>query len=91
MASTRKTHNKILEAIAEGTLTPQMVAEACLAYMSEAEIADMAHDNSFFEYEEEEQEEAEEYPEDYEDPHLTYERERGEASQDRMDMWRREQ
>lgn len=30
------------------------------------------------------------YEEDYEDPAVTYERERGEAFQDRVDMWRRE-
>lgn len=34
--------------------------------------------------------EREEYEEDWEDPAVTYERERGEAFQDRLDMWRRE-
>lgn len=52
----RKMTNKVLEAIENGTLTAQIVAEACLKYMSEDEVADMAHDNAFFEHEEEEAE-----------------------------------
>lgn len=54
MSNVRKITCKILEGIEEGTLTAQMVAEACLKYMSEDEVADMAHDNAFFESEEEE-------------------------------------
>ena len=41
---TRKITNKVYDALAEGTLSWQAVAEAALAYMSEDEIADMAHD-----------------------------------------------
>lgn len=94
MATTRKTHNKILEAIENGTLNHKIVAEACLAYMSEDDVKDMADANEFFEHEE-----SEDYDEDrdeygpggiYEDPAVAYERERGETFQDRVDMWRRE-
>lgn len=29
----------------EGSIDPETVARACLAYMSESEVIDMAHDN----------------------------------------------
>lgn len=43
MASPRKVTNKLFELMEEGVLDPQLVAEACLRYMSEADVADMAH------------------------------------------------
>lgn len=43
--NTRKVTNQLLEMIDEGALDPQTVVEACLAYMSEADVADMAHSN----------------------------------------------
>ena len=45
---------KILEAIDEGLLDPKQVAEACLSYMSEDDVGEMAHQNELF-------------PNDYED------------------------
>ena len=52
--STRKATNKILEMIKEGTLDKDVLITACLEYMSEKEVADMAHTESFFHNEEEE-------------------------------------
>ena len=43
--NTRKVTNQLLEMIDEGALDPQTVLEACLSYMSEADVADMAHSN----------------------------------------------
>ena len=56
---TRKVTNKLLELIEEGVLDPQMVINACLCYMSEDDVADMAHANELLEEEEEEEEEEE--------------------------------
>jgi hypothetical protein len=39
---TRKITNQILEMIEEGILDPQVVVKACLCYMDEADVADMA-------------------------------------------------
>ena len=55
---TRKVTNKLLELIEEGVLDPQMVIKACLCYMSEDDVADMAHANELLEEEEEEEESA---------------------------------
>ena len=56
---TREVTNRILEEIEEGILDPREVVMAALKYMSEDDVADMAHINEFF-YDEEEDE-------DYED------------------------
>ena len=56
--ATRKVTNKLLELIEEGVLDPQMVINACLCYMSEDDVADMAHANELLEEEEEEEEAA---------------------------------
>ena len=45
---TRQATNKILELIEEGLLDKDTVIMACLKYMSEDEVADMAHANEFF-------------------------------------------
>ena len=45
---TREITNKILEAVEEGRLNKDTVITACLKYMSENEVADMAHANEFF-------------------------------------------
>lgn len=45
---TRECTNKILEAIEDGLLDKDYVIMACLKYMSEQEVADMAHVNEFF-------------------------------------------
>jgi hypothetical protein len=50
--ATRKATNKLLELIEEGVLDPQTVLEACLCYMSEDDVADMAHANELLEEEE---------------------------------------
>lgn len=43
--ATRKVTNQLLELIEEGILDAETVLKACLSYMSEAEVADMAHYN----------------------------------------------
>lgn len=55
MANTRKVTNQLLDMVAEGVLDPQVVLEACLSYMSEASVADMAHCNELIVEEEEEE------------------------------------
>jgi hypothetical protein len=50
---TRPATNQILEMIEAGVLDRDTVIMACLKYMSEAEVADMAQANEFF-YEEDE-------------------------------------
>jgi len=54
---TRKATNKILEMVEEGLLNKDTVIMACFKYMSEDDVADMAHANEFFSDEEEETEE----------------------------------
>ena len=44
---TREATNWILEAIDEGTLDRDTVINACLKYMSEDDVRDMAHANEF--------------------------------------------
>jgi hypothetical protein len=55
----RDATNRILELVEEGMLDRDTVIMACLKYMSEDDVADMAHANEFFLDEEED--------EDYED------------------------
>lgn len=45
MRNTRRVTNQILELVDEGVLDPLTVLEACLGYMSEADVADMARSN----------------------------------------------
>lgn len=45
---TRQTTNKILELVEEGLLDRDTVIMACLKYMSEDDVADMARANEFF-------------------------------------------
>lgn len=47
MANTRKVTNLLLTWIEDGILDPQTVLEACLSYMSEADVEDMARSNDF--------------------------------------------
>ena len=55
---TRQSTDKILEMVEEGILDKDTVIMSCLKYMSEDDVADMAHSNEFFineeEYEEDE-------------------------------------
>lgn len=60
MYQTRKITNKIRDAVAEGVLSYEQVAEAALMYMSEDEVADIAHNEEFFLHEDEEDEEEDE-------------------------------
>ncbi len=53
----RKITNKIYDAVDKGVLTWEQVATAALQFMSEDEVATMAHNEEFFAYEEEEDEE----------------------------------
>ncbi len=57
--SIREITNRIYEAVDEGVLTWQQIAEAALTYMSESDVADMAHNEEFFMYEDEEEDEEE--------------------------------
>ena len=60
MRKAREITNKIYAAIDEGILTWQQVAEGALQYMSEDDVAEMAHNEEFFLYEDEQDEEDEE-------------------------------
>ena len=55
MYKTREASERILELVENGLLDKDTVILACLKYMSEDDVADMAHANEFF-YEEEEEE-----------------------------------
>jgi hypothetical protein len=44
----RDATNRILELVEEGMLDRDTVIMACLKYMSESDVADMAHCNEFF-------------------------------------------
>ena len=57
---TRQSTDKILEMVEEGILDKDTVIMSCLKYMSEDDVADMAHSNEFFYNEEEDDEEDEE-------------------------------
>ena len=51
----RKATNHVLELVEDGMLDPMVALRACLTYMSEDEVADMAEANEFFEFESEEE------------------------------------
>ena len=53
---TRQATDKILEMVEEGILDKDTVIMSCLKYMSEDDVADMAHSNEFFINEEENEE-----------------------------------
>ena len=52
----RKVTNQVLEMVDEGILDKDIVILACLQYMSEDEVADMAHINGFLDNEEQDDE-----------------------------------
>ena len=52
---TRQATDKILEMVEEGILDKDTVIMSCLKYMSEDDVADMAHSNEFFIKEEDEE------------------------------------
>ena len=45
---TRQATDKILDMVEEGILDRDTVIMSCLKYMSEDDVADMAHSNEFF-------------------------------------------
>jgi hypothetical protein len=53
MTGVRQATDKILEMVEEGILDKDTVIMSCLKYMSEDDVADMAHCNEFFINEEE--------------------------------------
>ena len=57
MSDVRQATDKILEMVEEGILDRDTVIMSCLKYMSEDDVADMAHANEFFINEEEEDDE----------------------------------
>ena len=48
MYKTREATERILELVEEGLLDKDTVIMACLKYMSEDDVADIAHANEFF-------------------------------------------
>ncbi len=48
MTDVRQATDRILEMVDEGLLDRDTVIMACLKYMSEDDVADMAHSNEFF-------------------------------------------
>jgi hypothetical protein len=59
MRKDREITNKIYDAVNSGVLTWQQVAEGALQYMSEDDVADMAHNEEFFLYEDDIEEDEE--------------------------------
>jgi hypothetical protein len=57
MRKAREVTNKIFDAVDEGVLSWEQVARGALQYMSEQDIAEMAHNEEFFLYEEDEEDE----------------------------------
>ena len=57
---TRKVTNKIYDAVDQGILTWEQVAQGALSYMNEDDVAAMAHNEEFFLYEEDEDEDEDE-------------------------------
>jgi hypothetical protein len=45
---TREITNKLIEMVEEGVITWESIAMACLVYMSEDDVSDMAHDNELY-------------------------------------------
>lgn len=70
MREPRKVTNKIYDAVEEGVLTWEQVAQAALRFMSDDDVATMAHNEEFFAYEDELEDDDEEwspYTTDYND------------------------
>lgn len=59
MTSARKVTNRVIELAEEGIITWESIAMAALCYMSEYDVADMAHDNEWLADEEEDSNEDE--------------------------------
>lgn len=48
----RSTTRRVLDLVDQGVLKPETVMAACLNYLSESEVADMARREGFFDHEE---------------------------------------
>ena len=81
MSNVRKATDKILDMVDEGILDKDMVIMSCLKYMSEDDVADMAHCNEFFLNEEEESE----FTDEDGNPISEDEQGRADAEADRLD------
>jgi hypothetical protein len=81
MSDVRKATDQILEMVEEGILDKDIVIMACLKYMSEDDVADMAHCNEFFLNEEEESE----FTDEDGNPISEEEQGRADAEADRLD------
>ncbi len=57
---TRQYTNQLIQMIEDGMIDAKEVAQACLSYMSEAEVEDLCISEGFIEEEEEEDEDEEE-------------------------------
>lgn len=64
---TRRVTNKLLEMMEEGTLDAEVLVRSCLAFMSEADVAEMAVGEGFLEEEDAEIDEDEDEDEVGED------------------------
>jgi hypothetical protein len=53
MSDVRKVTNQLIDLAVDGVLSWQVIAIACLQYMSEDHVADMASDNYFIDDESE--------------------------------------
>jgi hypothetical protein len=56
--------NRLIDMMDEGLITAQFVADMCLAYMSEDDVADMMLANDILEDEDEEEDEADGQPDE---------------------------
>jgi hypothetical protein len=59
MSNARKVTNKLFQLMEEGVIPAKVIAHSCLVYMSEADVADMAHREGLLEDEEIDEEEEE--------------------------------
>lgn len=85
MTDVRKATNKILDMVDEGILDKDMVIMSCLKYMSEDDVADMAHCNEFFLHDDDEDEEESEFTDEDGNPISEEEQGRADAEADRLD------
>ena len=81
MVNVRQATDKILEMVEEGILDKDTVIMSCLKYMSEDDVADMAHCNEFFLNEEEDSE----FTDEDGNPISEDEQGRADAEADRLD------
>jgi len=54
MSDVREITNRLYDLVDEGVLTWDMIGKACLSYMSELDVADMAHSEELLDSEDSE-------------------------------------